>query len=377
MSTTGRPDGATPDEALAGSLCDAGFVRLIGAACGDALAALGVLADALEAGGTPFQATVSPLPGRADRATDADLTLAVGRPALAADRSLGIDGVASHAAYDLAREITPGAFDPDGVLALAGAVAAGHPPAPLIEAAERAGIERRPGLAGPTDDPVDAVAHSTLLCAPVSGNPEAAADLLADVDTATMDETARRRAASLVALAVAGDEAATPRGTEAVERFLRPYAGGPFGTVGGYADVLDALARTRPGQGVALALGACDRESALDAWRDHGRRAHAAIGDAATGRYDGLFAVRTGDDAPVGTVARLVSEFRSPEPVVLAVAGGEAAAVRAPDATVDVGATLETAAEAVGGTGAGTPARARARFDGDETDLVVAFREAQ
>jgi hypothetical protein len=192
-----------------------------------------------------------------------------------------------------------------------------------------------------------------------------------------MDGESRRRVASLVALAVAGDEDATPRGAEAVERFLRPCAGGPFGTVGGYADVLDALARTRPGPAVALALGAGDRETALEAWRAHGRRAHAAIRAATTGRYDGLYAVRCGDEAPVGTVARLVRDFRSPEPVVLVVAGGEAAAVRTPGATADVGTAVATAATAVGGTGDGTAMRGRARFDAEDPEFVVAFREAQ
>lgn len=377
MSTTSRSDGTAPGAVVAASLRDAEFVRLIGAAHGDALAALGVLTDALDATGTPFQATVSALPSSADRATDADLALALGRPSLDADLTLGVDGVASRLAYEIARTVAPSDAEVDPVLALAGAVAAGALPGDIVDAAKAAGIERRPGLAGPTGDPVDAVAYSTLLHTPVSGDSGAAADLIADVDTASMDGTARRRVASLVALAVAGDEAATRRGSEAVERFLRPYAGGPFGTVGGYADVLDALARTRPGLGVALAVGGCDEAAALDAWRDHGRRAHAAIREATTGRYDGLVAVRCEDDAPVGTVARLVCEFRSPEPVVLAVADGEAATVRTTDATVDLGATVEGAADAVSGTGAGSPSRARARFDGGATEFVAAFREAQ
>jgi len=377
MSTTGRPDGAAPATSdVAAALGEAGFVRLVAGANGDALAALGVLADALDAGDTPFQATVAALPAGADRATDADLTLALGRPAAAADASLGVDGVASRAAYDVATEIGPPGFDPDPTLTLAGVVAADAVPGERLDP-ERLGLARRPGVAGPVDDPVEAIAHSTLLHAPVSGNPEAAADLLAGVEAAAMDEEARRRVASLVALAVAGDGDVTERGTAAVERFFRPYAGGPFGTVGGYADVLDALARTRPGVGVGLALGTGDREAALDAWRAHGRRAHRAVRAATTGRYDGLYAVRCAETAPVGTVARLVRDFRSPEPVVLVVADGEAAAVRTPEAGPDVGTAMATAATAVGGTGNGTPSRGRARFDAEDAEFVVAFREAQ
>jgi len=376
MSATGRPDGTAPGTSdVAAALSEAGFVRLVAGASGDALAALGSLAGALNAAGTPFQATVSALPAGVDRATDADLTLALGRPAAAADAALGPGGVTSRVAYDVAQEAGPAGFQPDPALALAGAVAAGTVPTDLAEAAEQAGLERRPGVAGPTDDPVDAVAHSALLHAPVSGDRDAAADLLAGVDTDAMDDDACRRVASLVAAAVAGDSDATARGAETVEQFLRPYAGGPFGTVGGYADVLDALARTRPGLGVALVLGAGDRESALAAWRDHGMRTHRAVREATTGRYDGLLAV-SHDSAPVGTVARLVRDFRSPEPAVLAVTDGEAAAVRTADAALDLGATMDTAADAAGGTGGGTPVRGRAVFDADPTEFVVAFREA-
>ncbi len=375
MSATGRPDGTAPGAGdVAADLREAGFVRLVAGASGDALAALGTLAATLDAAGTPFQATIAALPAGVDRATDADLTLALGRPAAAADAALGPGGVTSRVAYDVAREVGPAGFQPDPALALAGAVAAGSVPADLAEAGERAGLERRPGIAGPTGDPVDAVAHSTLLHAPVSGDRERTADLLAGVEAGATEDDTRRRVASLVAAAVAGDANATARGAEAVERVLRPYAGGPFATVGGYADVLDALARTRPGLGVAVVLGAGDREAALAAWRDHGRRAHRVVREATTGRYDGLLAVSHGD-APVGTVARLVRDFRSPEPVVLAVTDGEAAAVRTADADLDLGATMDAAADAAG-TGGGTPVRGRAVFDADPTEFVVAFREA-
>jgi hypothetical protein len=373
MSTAGRPDAASPDpSAIAARLRDAEFVRLVAGATGDALAALGLLAGALEDGDTPYQATVAALPEDASRTTDADLTVTLGRPLAAADIGLTPDGAVSQTAYDVAVDLGSA----DAALALAGTVAAGEPPAgrPLSDA-EATGLGRRPGIAAPTTDVVDGLAHSTLVHGPFSGNVESAGELVADVALDEADEEAHRRVASLVALAVAGDEDATPRAAEAVERFLRPHVGAPFETVGGYADVLDALARTRPGLGVALAVGSTDRDAALSAWRDHGTRAHEAVRSATTGRYDGLFVARCSGDVPVGTVARLVRDFRSPEPVVLVVADGEAAAVGPAEA--NVGATVRGAAAAVDGTGDGTPTRGRARFDADDTEFVVALREAQ
>jgi hypothetical protein len=227
----------------------------------------------------------------------------------------------------------------------------------------------------PTTDRVDGLAHSTLVTGPFSGTVESAGELLADIDGDPTDEGTHRTVGSLVALAVAGDPEGTDRGAEAVERVLRPYVGGPFETIGGYADVLDAVARERPGLAVALAVGGADTETALRTWRDHGRQAHAALQNAKTGRYDGLFVVRCDGPAPVDTVARLVRDFRSPEPVVLVVGDGEAAAVGPGDAAV--GETTRTGALAVDGEGGGTPTRGRARFDADETEFVLAFREAQ
>jgi hypothetical protein len=227
----------------------------------------------------------------------------------------------------------------------------------------------------PTTDRVDGLAHSTLVTGPFSGTVESAGALLADVDGDPTDEKTRREVASLVAVTVAGDPEGTDRGAEAVERVLRPYVGGPFETIGGYADVLDAVARERPGLAVALAVGGTDREMALQTWRDHGRQAHTALQDAKTGRYDGLFVVRCDGPAPVGTVARLVRDFRSPEPVVLVVGDGEATAVG--PAEKAVGETTRTTALAVDGEGGGTPTRGRARFDAEDTEFVLAFREAQ
>jgi len=60
----------------------------------------------------------------------------------------------------------------------------------------------------------------------------------------------------------------------------------------------------RTGHGNGARDGHDVREAALDAWREHGRRAHAALADASTGRYDGLFVVGI-DDGPVEAVAQM------------------------------------------------------------------------
>ncbi|WP_459192379.1 hypothetical protein [Halosimplex sp. J119] len=381
MSATARTgDDAAPGE-LAGRLREAGFVRLVGAATGDALAASGVLARALADLDSPFQISLATLPTDAERATDADLTVAVGRADPTADCSLPADPrPASETAVDVARELDA---DPDLALALAGVVADGRAlDSPVVEAAADADVERRPGVAVPTSDLVDGLAHSTLVHAPFSGDAEAVAAALADIglapsdglDASDLDDEERRRVASLVALRAAGDDAVPPRGGHAVERAIHPFVGGPFRTIGGYADVLDALAREEPGTGVALALGHDVEAVALDAWRSHARRAHDAVADATTGRYDGLFVARAEtDDAPVGTMVRLVHDYRSPEPVTLAVTEGTAAVVADER---DLEPVVSAAAEGVDGTGATTGTTGRVRFDVETGAFITAFREA-
>ncbi|MFB6074620.1 MAG: hypothetical protein ABEJ89_06380 [Haloarculaceae archaeon] len=370
MSATGR-DAAHADAASdAAALERASFVRLVGRADGDALAATGLLARALDARDTPFQASIVTPTADADRVTDADCTVAVGRADASADLSIRERPVAA-VAHAVARELDAG---PDPTLALAGAIASGESPGDLLEAVERSGAERRPGVAVPIADLADGLAHSTLFHAPFSGDPDAAADALAGLESADPDADDRRRVASLVALAVAGDDEATSRAADAVERALRPHAGGPLETVEGYADVLDAVARERPGVGVALALGSESAvDPALSAWRAHARGAHRGVREATTGRYDGLFVAR-GTHLPVGTVARLLADYRSPEPVTLAVTDG-VAAVRATDGR-DVSGPTERAAAAVDGRASGRGPRARARFETDTASFIEALREA-
>lgn len=370
MSAAGRPDAESPPTSeMAARLRDADFVRVIAAATGDAVAAAGLLARACEASAIPYQASVTPLPERATRGTDTDLTVALGRPVTTADLTLGATGSASTAAHAVAAELATA----DDALALAGCLAAGVEP--TSELLEGANGRRRPGIGIPTASHVDGLAHSTLVHAPFSGEERAARAVIEGLDLSEPEEGARRTLASRVALAVGTDDDTPPRGARAVERFLRPIEGGRFGTVEGSADVLDATAREDPGLAVLLAMDRGDPERALATWRTHAQRTHDGIRAARTGRYDGLFVARTPDEAPVGTVARLLCDFRAPEPVVLVVSEGEAAMTRAGDAT-DVGAAMRTAAASRDGDGDGTPGRGRATFDCDPTEFVAAVREA-
>ncbi|MFB6089802.1 MAG: hypothetical protein ABEJ97_01970 [Halobellus sp.] len=400
---TATPDAPAATESAASTLAGADFVRLVARADGDALAAAGLLARALRDVDVPFQVRVDAL-GADAPATDEGILLAVGADRTDADLSLaptGADAAVSSQAFEVAAALA-GEDAPDPVLALAGVVAAGAHPGSvagsLVERAEASGaVERRPGVAVPTDDLVDGLAHSTLFHAPVSGDVTAVADLLGSHTDATEDDDERRgTVASLVALAVAGDDAGTARGAEAIERALRPYVtpDGPLATVGGFADVLNAVARERPGTGVALALGHGGRDAALDAWRDHAAAVHGAVREAHTGRYDGVFAVRaevgadgpdaTGSDADLrtagrlATLARLARDFRSPEPLVLALGDGVAALSAVESGASDAASTL--AAEFGPGptparTGTATDAVVRLDPDAADADVIAAVRE--
>ncbi|AEH37463.1 hypothetical protein [Halopiger xanaduensis] len=336
-------DGRSADADARAGLESASFVRLVARADGDALAASGLVAQALTDRGTPFQITVGrTIADRTARAEVAagderDLTLVIGAADIDADadatatvtRLDADDRPATLAAVDHVREL---GSTPDLVLALAGLAAAGLEPGAgesewvLETAQERGLVERRPGLAVPTADPADGVAYSTRLCGPWSGDADALADAV-DLDRPAQLETDDHRAiASLVALEAVSADAAEDVAAASIQRAIRPYEtpDGPFETIGGYADVLEATARTEPGTSGALAMGHDVREPALSAWREYGRRAHRALEGASTGRYDGLFVVGIGD-GPVEGVAQIAAAYRSPEPTVLAIGDGEAA----------------------------------------------------
>ncbi|MDG5762021.1 exonuclease [Natronococcus sp. A-GB1] len=355
MSTEGRTAEATP-----APLESAGFVRLVSSADGDALAATGLLARAIRERGTPFQVTVGrTVTERTERATigepetdDATIVVGSADADLEAIRLAATDRAATLEAAELVRELGEA---PDPVLALAGLVAAGSEPGAgesewvLETARDRGLVGRRPGVAVPTADPVDGLAHSTRVRAPWSGDPDAVRDALSGLELPEPDalEASDHRAiGSLVALDAVGAEDTVEASARSIGRALKPYATpeGPFATVGGYADVLAATARTEPGTGVALAMGHGVDRAALETWRTHGRRAHAALDSASGSRHDGLFVLGI-EDGPVETVAEIAVAYRSPEPTVLVVGDGEAAlATRTGES---LGSTVEAIARAL------------------------------
>ncbi len=411
MSTEGRS--AEPASAT-DALESAGFVRLVARADGDALAASGLLASALDDSETPFQVTVAPtVAARSERvhtpASEDDVTIVVGTADAAADADDIIqlaapDRPATLEAVDLVREL---GATVDPVVALAGIVASGGDPGAgesewLLETARDRGLlERRPGVAIPTADPVDGLAHSTRLHAPWSGDRDATHEALADVvdgDLADFDADDHRAIASLVALDVVGADGAADAAAKTIGRALQPYVtpDGPFETLGGFADVLEATASADPGTGVALAMGHDVRERALEGWREYGRRTHAALRDGSTGRYDGLFVVGI-DDGPVDAVARVGVAYRSPEPAVLAISegrgpssnrmesdDGDGEAAIATREAGSLGATLEAVARELTERAPeadvdydGGRRRGSLRFDPDvdETTIIAAVRE--
>lgn len=370
------------DSGLAAAVESAGFVRVLARADGDALAASGLLARAVADRGTPYQlsvgATVADREARLKDGGGGDAMTVVVGDGHEGSRRLAPEGPATPRACEVVADL---GSEPEPILALAGAAAAGIDPddadgelARLRESADDEGlIESRPGVATPTDA-ADGLAHTTLCRGPWSGDPDASESL---VEAAGGEPTATASAAAIDAV---GGEASR-RAASAVERILRParIAGDhPFATVEGYADVLRALARDAPGLGVACAVGDPGRvrEQALETWREHGRRAHAALDGAATRRYDGLVVVET--DGAVEAVARLVADYRSPEPAVLAVdkEGDEAAL-----ATAEARPLGDPLAAAAAELGAGNvydtgPRQGYLRAEGDRDAVVTAVRGA-
>lgn len=316
MATKGRT--ATTTEHDVGSvLTDAGFARVRAAPTGGSLAAAAMLAAAAEDRDVPFQVCVGYSAPESKAAT-----LAIGVDALDAAASIETD--AANTAFDVAREL---GATPSPTLAFAGALADGFEPSSDVR--EAAGLKRRPGVGIPTADLGAGLAHSTLVHASFSGDEQAAGATLAELDLPPeLDESARRRLASVVALEAT--ENAPASAADAIQRALRPHVtpDGPFETVEGYADVLNALASDAPGLGVALALGAGDDTAALDAWKSHAVDAHRAVRRADLARHSG-FAVAEADSA-VPTVAELLRDYRSEEPAVLAV-GDDVAALATTD----------------------------------------------
>lgn len=381
MATTDRQTAAPADAAsdVAAAVRAAELVHLVADADGDCLAASGLLAQACADAGVPYH--VSVIRTAADRddrlaaTDDAATPVVVGA---GADDALALDPdrPVSPVAYEAATAL--GAA-PNPTEALAGVVASGAVPSRATpDLLDAAGLDRGPGVAVPTADLADGLAHTGLAHAAFSGDLEATREALADIDLADADLAAlsdaeSRRAASLLALAAGGAPEASVRAATAVERALRPYrTDGPFATLGGYADVLAALAERAPGLAVALTVGENGRDAALEGWREHGRAVHAAVDSAGTARHRGVLVART--DGPVSAVARLLCVYRSPEPVVIALNDGDAAAA---SVETSLDGPLAAAAEAAGGSSLARGTRGLASFDPDRTErFVEAFREA-
>lgn len=369
MAATDRT--STDDaDALAARLREASFVQLLVRADGGPIAAACLLADGCATAGTPFQASVvrtrAALERRREAAAEDVTVLPIGVRGEGILATAADGGPRSTTAFEVAEAL---GAEPDPALSLAGVVADGAFPedvAPTV--LEGSGLERAPGLASPVADPADGLAHSTLAHAQYSGDVDAAEAVVAELPADADDVD--RRLASMLAIDATGEEDATPRAAESIERAIHPLVGGPFETVEGYADVLGALSTAAPGAAIQAALGS-PPEGALEAWRAHARNAHEGVRSAALTRHDGLVVVETA--GPVRTVARLVRDFRSPEPAVLAVGDGEAAL-----ATVDDPAEpIEAAAESAGGSGLAGATRGYARFDAGRADeLVDAIEEA-
>lgn len=395
MSITGRESSAVSDPTeLATAMREASFVRLKGRADGDALAAVGLLARACTAIDVPFKARIAATDGQVERrsATDSGTGISVGTALPGETLSVPADSKSATAtAAVVARSLD---VEIDTPLALAGALAGGAAPR-TVDSILPADIEipnRRPGVAVPTTAIAEDVAHSTMLFGPFSGRPEVARRLVSaardDEDTnddgnqssneksktPVTAETARRLA-SLVAIEVAGDAAANALAGSSIETGLQPHApGGPFATVVGYADVLDALSRAAPGTGLGLAITGAGKQAALAIWRDHALAAHRGVRTASTSRYDGLMVARQESEIPVITTARLLADFRSPEPLVLVLCDGDAGLVAKPDTTPPRSALRDAARQCDGEAGA-VARGGYAQFGCEPDAFLTAFRE--
>ncbi|MFC7098607.1 exonuclease RecJ [Halobaculum marinum] len=389
MSTAADPPTEADPERVAAALSGADFVRVYARPTGDTLAAAGVLARALDDRATAFQVRTT----RDAIVPDGDGTaLALGWTAPNATAVPTGDRPVSAVASAVVDRL---GVEPDPLVGLTGVVAAGTMPGDggsgsLLEEAERRGVvRRRPGVAAPTADLADALAHTTLVRTPYSGDAESARGLLDDLGVGTdpADDDHRRLAS---AVALDATDGAPEQAVAATTRALHPHETptGPFATLEGAADVFDALARERPGLGVALALGADAADAAVDTWRDHAARVHDALADPTTGRYDGVFVARVetdpSDASTLPAAARLVRDFASPEPLALVVSDDAAAA--AGDGSTDATAALRAGVAATDSDGdddadgadvVGDARAGDARFTGGDVQAFIGgFREA-
>lgn len=371
MATTEpAPDTHPPSvEDVAATIRDQLLVQIGVRADAASLAASGILAHACRGAGTAFHVSTVRTVAECEEwreTTDPEaglLTLGIDENG-SQDESLV--RVAAATAHRLEVPVPAG-------LVVAGGLADGYHPSELdAPGVELDGIHQRLGLGIPIDDPVAGLAYSTLIHGPFSGSPEAVGDLLPDDDGADRLGDDEKGVASVVALESLGVDAASTRAAHGLEAVLNPHVGaGPFVTVEGYADVLGVLATSQPGLGVGLALGADIHEAAVGAWQDTAKLAHQGVREADTARYDGVMVAQT--SGPVELVARLMRDYRSPEPVVLALNDGIAGIAAAERAA---GPLVEAVIEAGIGSGLARDDTGFVRFDDQQTDVVInAVRE--
>ncbi|MFB6176460.1 MAG: exonuclease RecJ, partial [Halobaculum sp.] len=166
MSSTPASDAGPEPSPVATALSSGAFLRVFTRPSGDAVAAAGVIARAARAAGTGFQLRTTRETTVADeeRGAEDGRAIAVGWDA---PDAVGLVSDADPLAVAAAEAVRDAGLDPDPILTLAGAFAAGVQPGAggtgaLIEAAERRdAVVERPGVAVPTADVADGLAHST------------------------------------------------------------------------------------------------------------------------------------------------------------------------------------------------------------------------
>ncbi|MDZ7729997.1 MAG: hypothetical protein U5K37_01795 [Natrialbaceae archaeon] len=161
----------------------------------------------------------------------------------------------------------------------------------------------------------------------------------------------------------------------AIRNCLHPYAiqEGPFATVGGYAEVLEALGQVDPGAGLALALEETSSEAALETWRSVGQAVHESIDTGELQIRDGLAVLETAAE-PQRLIADLLLAYRSPEPTVLVV-GDDEAAISSHAACHDALAAIAASEDAYDTVADGTAGTAT--VDAGTDDLVETLEEVR
>lgn len=378
MSATGRPQQSSIDpQQAASSLEEASLVRIVTGDGAESVAAAGLLARVLDRRGTPFQ--VAPTSSKRQRQTrleagDPDATSVAIGPAPTA--TITIERTPIETVLTILNQM---GVEADPFLAMAGLYAGGRQPDPdeqLYKQAEQRGLAQRAGVPGPTDDLVEALAHSLWLHGPFSGTPEAVRSHLTDLTLdGQLSAAKQRQLRSLVA--IDATDSRWPEVTaEAIEDALYPaFIPGPFRTIEGYAELLIATARIRPGTAVTLALGGDVVHAATECWRDHATAVHEQLTAVEPRRYDGILVV-DGTDMTTRTIATVVDRLWSPEPAVMAV-GDSRVDMVGPVSLIP--SMIETIATETATTRDWTGRTGHVKYDTlpDEQQLVNAVRENQ